>query len=618
MGNERNDGAKEPEKDDKPAVEPRRSGWFRGLRTEIKVALIGAVAVIVAAAIGAAVTPIVASLLQSNPPKSVPPPNISPRITSGGTARARTAAAAACSLSGSGRADGETMVRPWNGECVGYSDSSSFVFENPPAVDEGNAQQELQDERMKYDEEQIFRQNIEADNDQGPGRPVVELVYFAGLTAARGNDYDPGQAEELEGLMIAQRVALGGTSGPLLKVVVANGGSEMQDAVSVTRMLVSLFATGRHLLGVVGLDRSTQAVKQAIDMFDAHKIPMVATTLSADGIGDGDPYYFQSPPANYQEAHLILEYIENVVPLYFEQPRKTYNSHDKAQPTKILIYWPSPDRADLYITTLVADLRREEPQFSGRLTVAITHNFGTWLCGASMVDIYAGRQDWPPGNPDDTFGQFLLTIATDCVGNEPFVIADDGVTRFIVDPAQLTQQELSELAVSYVSQAPAILGTGNDCLSVQKARQLTDATATMKEFCDQYALIVGDLSRLPAQQGQRITVPWTGERVGLAYDAAELFLKAEINYMGSIGKPIIRSSVPGEFEASSYGGVTGTVDFGTSHIGVNSPTEMPLAIVRIQLNSSTATPTCAYSYSAQGVQQFYLVPTSDTCPPGFG
>jgi len=65
----------------------------------------------------------------------------------------RTAAAAACSLSGSGRTDDETMVRPWNGECVGYSDSSSFVLENPPAVDEGNAQQELQDERMKYDEE---------------------------------------------------------------------------------------------------------------------------------------------------------------------------------------------------------------------------------------------------------------------------------------------------------------------------------------------------------------------------------------------------------------------------------------------------------------------------------
>lgn len=185
---------------------------------------------------------------------------------------------------GRGPAGGITAVRTWHGECVGYSDSSAFIFRNPPAVDEGHAQQRLQDERMQYDEKQIFQQNVNVGDDQGPNRPVVQLVYFAGLTAARGDDYDPGQAEELEGLLIAQKLALQAGSGPLLKVIVANGGSEMQDAVSVARMLVSLSGADRHLLGVVGFDRSTRVVKQAINMFGAHQIPMVATTLSADRI----------------------------------------------------------------------------------------------------------------------------------------------------------------------------------------------------------------------------------------------------------------------------------------------------------------------------------------------
>jgi len=528
----------------------------------------------------------------------------------------RKAEAAACAP-GRGQAEGQTVVRMWNGECVGYSDSSAFIFKNPPAVDEGHAQQRLQDERMQYDEEQIFQQNADVGHEQGPNRPVIELVYFAGLTAARGDDYDPGQAEELEGLLIAQKVALQANSGPLLKVIVANGGSQMQDAVGVAKMLVSLFATDRRVLGVVGFDRSIRAVKQAIDMFNAHEIPMVATTLSADRIGRGDPYYFELPPANYQEAHLILEYIQHVVPLYFRQPHRVYNSHHKIRPTGIKIYWPSPDPSDLYITSLVRDLKREVRQFRGLPAPAITHRFAG-LCGASQVDIYAGRQDWPPGSPNDTFGQFLLTLATECAGNEPFVIADDAVTRFIVDPAQLTQQELGALAVSYASQGIAILRTGNHCLSAQRAARFTHAATAMQEFCQQYATIVSALSRLPAQHGQRITLQWTGERVGLAYDAAELFIKAAIKYENVNDRAIHRSNVRGQFEASSYPGVTGTVDFRTSRIGVNTLANMPLAIVRIQLSSPDATPACSYSYSATGVQQFGLAPPRHSCPPGFG
>jgi ABC-type branched-subunit amino acid transport system substrate-binding protein len=242
------------------------------------------------------------------------------------TAKPRLLPRGPCAVSGS--AGGQTMVTPWTSpqgdhECVGYSSSSSFIFRNPARTDDGSPQQTLQDERIQYDQEQIFRENIRAEKERGPSRPVIGLVYFAGLTAGRDDDYDSAEAEELEGLLVAQKIALAESNGPLLKVVVANGGSKMQAAVNVARMLVPLFARDPGLLGVLGLDRSVTQVQQAIAMFEARGIPMVATTLSADGIGAGDTYYFQMSLSNSQEASLMLRYIRDVVPAYFEQPARS-------------------------------------------------------------------------------------------------------------------------------------------------------------------------------------------------------------------------------------------------------------------------------------------------------
>lgn len=81
--------------------------------------------------------------------------------------------------------------------------------------------------------------------------------------------------------MVAQENALQGP-GSVFKVIIANGGSKMQDAVPVARMIIAQAARDPRLLGVVGLDRSIQRVKQAIGLFNASGIPVVATTLTAD------------------------------------------------------------------------------------------------------------------------------------------------------------------------------------------------------------------------------------------------------------------------------------------------------------------------------------------------
>ncbi len=122
---------------------------------------------------------------------------------------------------------------------MGYS-GSGFVFTNHAPGGEVPLQA-LQDERLQFDQQQVFQLNQRADQAAENGRTEFSLVYFAGITAGPDENYDSGQAEELEGLMVAQELALQGT-GPVFKVIIANGGSKMQDAVPVARMLVALAA----------------------------------------------------------------------------------------------------------------------------------------------------------------------------------------------------------------------------------------------------------------------------------------------------------------------------------------------------------------------------------------
>ena len=104
---------------------------------------------------------------------------------------------------------------------------------------------------------------------------------------------------------------------------------------------------------------------------------------------------------------------------------------------------------------------------------------------------------------------------------------------------------------------------------------------------------------------------WTGERVGLAFDAANLFIDAEFNYETSHPVPIGRAEIPDQFIGESWEGVTGLIDFTASqHIA-----SLPLAVVSIRISTPTATPTCGYL--GQG-HTFGPGPGTGRCPDGSG
>jgi uncharacterized caspase-like protein len=517
-----------------------------------------------------------------------------------------------CTLSSNSTAPAqgkEWTAGPNDEECVGYSSTDALVFSNLYPF--GSPGQQAQDERVTFDEEQIFAEDKTADRlASRDDRAEVGLVYFAGLTEGAAEDFDSAQAEELEGLLAAQMLTnVPGGTAPVLKIVVANGGSKMQQATYVAKLLLPLFAGNSSMLGVVGLDRSTGDVLDAIDQFTQHKIPVLATTLSADNFAKIGEYYFSLAPPNSDEAKLILNYIVNTVTRYFVQPASSYFSAGQVIPTRVTVYEPpdtnaaNPGNPDYYLITLVNDLKSDAPKILSpetKFQKTESHSQSA-LCGAATVDIYAGRHDRPanakPGDLDD-FGNFMKVV-NGCT-DKPFVIGDDGVSRFIADPADRDEGLGGDWPISYVTKGLTILSAGGDCLSEGTVHL---AQPGLRRFCGAYAQIATELKNSVAD----VQLPWTGERVGLAYDAAEMFLQAE----NVAGQALTRTAIPGEFQSMTYQGVTGTVSFSaTDHTGVDSPGSMPLAIVRIPLSDSDALPVCAVtsaSATAGGVP-------SDTLP----
>ena len=196
------------------------------------------------------------------------------------------------------------------------------------------------------------------------------------------------------------------------------------------------------------------------------------------------------------------------------------------------------------------------------------------------MDIFAGRHDRPVGSSQsDNFTAFLQLIEDDCQsGQKPFIIADDGVSRFIADPAARDQSGLGEPAISYVTNGIALLNTRTTCLHAATAAAPASGEP-FSSFCSIYAAIVQKLFNLPKVQGNSLDFLWSGERVGLAFDASELFIDAETNYQGSHPGAIGRAEIPGQFISDpSWQGVTGRSTSPTSQHIAN----LPLAMVRIE------------------------------------
>ncbi|MFE2757965.1 hypothetical protein ACFXGA_38775 [Actinosynnema sp. NPDC059335] len=388
----------------------------------------------------------------------------------------------------------EWVDTPDGGECVGYSDSAAQVFG--------------EDDRLRKAQLAIFELNREAERLAAASdhRPLVTVVYFAELTSPTVPDDSAGAVtEELTGLLIRQ--SHDNTEGdlPLLRVVVANGGHKMRHARTVVdRLLAPLFAGDRTAMGVVGMGRTVPATESAIGALGDLGIPVVATTLTGQGLADRSPLYFQLVPGNEKQIALLREYSRRLG-------------------KEVTVYQPADVEGDSYLKTLRQGLDEvlgadESWLVAWRGPVrGVEPRCDTAEVG--RIAYYAGREY--------DFDGFLDTLYEECEDRTPVVVGNDTTSRFVADGGKRTEKHRGR-SMAYVSLASAVVQGNRTCLSPER-----DGADEPSRLCAGLRDLRSGAGGRPAWRefGRRLqedatVLPWIGERVGVSYDGAGLFVHA--------------------------------------------------------------------------------------------
>ncbi|MEV6274908.1 hypothetical protein [Nocardia sp. NPDC051832] len=443
-----------------------------------------------------------------------------------------------------------------DGECVGYSDNDRQLFAD--------------DKELSAMQHEVFRQNkiaagIRRDN---PRRPLVSLVYFAGISYADSNiRYPHAQMQELAGLAVRQRRAIlaPDESEPLLRVIIANGGSEMRHASWVVdTMLADLLRSDPGVLGVVGMDRSTAETARAIGKLGDLGVPVVATTLSADGLETNSPMYFQVVPSNRTQARLVADYVEGS-----RYPDGTPKAGQRRY-NRVQIYHPKATD-DIYVTTLVDDLNAELDRRG------VPHDSRAWTAQRELYSFPAPCET-PGFDPDtllffagrnDDFATFGNAVTRGCT-EPPAILGADTVTRLIADPKAMAALPAS-LTVRYVAKAvPVILG-GAECVRGNGNYGEESGSLDFQELCGELARLVEDLADYPELAAYQPA--WPGDRTGLAYDVAGVVLqavRANRSRPERSGDGLNRAAIALQLRGADYKGVTGVLHFSTSRVADGS------------------------------------------------
>ncbi|MGH3623458.1 MAG: hypothetical protein ACRDQ5_16950, partial [Sciscionella sp.] len=321
-----------------------------------------------------------------------------------------------------------------DGQCVGVTDGSFDIFSPSDA-------------QTRKVEAQILKQNQQAEQRRKTtSRPYMTLVALQALTTNPPVTPDSltAERESLEGVAVAQarQLAKPGVNDPIVRILIANAGAGMHEGRLVARQLGRMADPqdsmyDPSLVGVVGLNLSSQPTFNTITELTNAGLPVVASTLSADHLGDGHPMYFQVSPQNRREAAVAAAFVDYQL--------QNHSAQDKS----VRVYY-SDDTSYLYSTNLRYDVLHSFRNRSGFTASARaftpsgpapTHTehqkyqeplvgdaqqAGQDSCNAKGFVYFAGR-----GLPD--FQEFV--DGADQCPQPPRILADDDVTRYVADQA---------------------------------------------------------------------------------------------------------------------------------------------------------------------------------------
>ncbi|MGH3820379.1 MAG: hypothetical protein ACRDRE_22050 [Pseudonocardiaceae bacterium] len=329
---------------------------------------------------------------------------------------------------------GQVKVRSIDGQCIGYSDSAYFRFNDEPGQ-----------EKLRQTQNVIFEQNRTVRDHwekSGRIRPYITVVYLAPLAGRPAGDNEEAyttERQELEGLTVAQYDGIQEPASspevPLLNIMIANAGFQMEYASEAVGMIAGLVAEDPKVVGLIGIGESRTNTAGALRELNEIGLPLIGPGTSGDYFGKNSRLYLQLSAPNREQARMIGAYSKQVLGV-----------------RDALLYWTVGAKSDfdrdLYIKTFVNDLVEGLPRDFG-IKVDNRGKFDGQMsrdaCGYPGVLIFAGRWTQFPG--------FLKSLDVRCGPNLPSqVIADDSVLRYMDNPT-LRRSAPGTIPVTYVSKS---------------------------------------------------------------------------------------------------------------------------------------------------------------------
>ena len=442
------------------------------------------------------------------------------------------------------------------GQCIGVTDGDHTFDPALAAVTHLIRQQNQQSE-------QAYRQN--------PSRPYVTLVDLQALTSPPGEpDGLAAERESLEGAAVAQAQAINDPIAPLIRLLIGNAGTDMAYGTTVARQLPTLPATDAPLVGVIGLDRSTQATKDTVAALAIDGLPTMASTLSEDQLADANPMYYQVSPQNRREAAVAAAFattlrtagkIDTTVTVYHpDDPNDTYAQNLTQDALASFSRSGFQVRDILYAPTAAAPA-------TVRPGILYPTQNGKNTCGSHGLVYYAGD-----GVPD--FNAFLDGMK-DCP-TPPALLADDDVTRYVADTNAREQNQSVPYWYTSFATAPTTTPQG-------PASNFYDGPAGL------YALF-------PAEHNHNQDPSLDGH-AAMTFDAIKTMTEA-VKHLRLGNQPLpltpghlwreitsIRGTTPSTQSPNpnnndSVQGITGLIDFGAS--GSHRPANKQISILQVQ------------------------------------
>ncbi|MBP2704917.1 ABC transporter substrate-binding protein [Microbispora sp. RL4-1S] len=446
---------------------------------------------------------------------------------------------------------------PWvdrvAGECVGVVNAT------------GPAPRDLFGGRITDLIARIDRNNAVA-RDSGA---YVSVVLFGEYSIRNPLPDDSRLAGALAELTAVEEYQRSVTSTPRLQVLVANGGDDFGQGRRTAELIRALAEEDPHTLGVIGFPRSVKGVEQAIATLHAAKMPMLATTATADrlgyvrdddadqGEGDGQgggggnggaadstpgrpsPYYFRMAPTNYRQAVLAARYA-----------RRTLLSGVDA-PTAVIVQ----DRSsgDSYTNNLADDYAKAVAGEGIEVSESVYYTVDRGGIAEAASRACARRPDviLYAGRAPEFLGFLNAVEGNDCGPGTVKVLAGDDVIKVVADHGRQIG-DLKRVQVYYAALAGRELWRGGAAAPTGFVQNLINGSHA-NDSEDNLIL--------------------SYDAVGLFYDAANTAYQGGLPSRGDILYQLALTS-----GQSAWNGSSGVVDFGDE---AHDPVDKAIAIMEV-------------------------------------